>query len=98
MLCVSLRAEEVEIADFEIAEELAVVVFSCCGVEEPEHICFRVDEVWVFRDEVESGAEEGREGTSVFEDGHVEAVDHLEGREEEEGIVGDGAEEVDLEE
>ena len=50
----------------------------------------------VFRDEVESGTEEGGEGTSVFENGHVEAVDYLEGGEEEEGVVGDVAEEVDL--
>ena len=56
-----------------------------------------MDKVRVCGDEVEGSAEEGGEGAGVFEDGHVEAVDDIEGGEEEEGVVGDVAEEVDLE-
>jgi hypothetical protein len=46
--------------------------------------------------EVEGGVEKRRKGASIFEDGHIEAIDEFECGKEVEGIVGDIAKEVDL--
>ena len=48
---VGLAAEEVQVADLEVAEELAVVVVACV-VEQPVEICVWVEQVGVFEDEV----------------------------------------------
>ena len=43
VLFISLGAEEIEIADFEVTEELTVVVFPGGGVEQPGHVGLGMD-------------------------------------------------------
>lgn len=96
VLVVRFGAEEVEVADLKVGEELAVVVFACSGVDEPGEVGARVEEVRERGDEGEGLWPEGGEGAGVVEDVHVEAVDEGVGGHEGKGVVGDGAEEVDL--
>ena len=97
ILLISLSSKEVQVSDLEIAEELAVVVDGARGgVEEPRDVGFRVDEVRVRGDEVLGLRPQGGEGARVVEDGHVEAVNEVVVAEEGEGVVGDGAEEMNL--
>ena len=68
-------AEEGEGGDFEVGEELAVIVLPGEGVEEPGEVGEGMYQVRVLVDEVEGSAPERGEGAGVFEEGDVEAVD-----------------------
>lgn len=97
ILLVGLAAEEVEVADLEVGEELAVVVITVVArVEQPVKVGFRMDELWVSVDEGACAGPQGRKGTGVIEDVHVEAVFHVVVPHETKNVVVDVAEEVNL--
>lgn len=96
---VGLASEEVEIANFEVGEELAVVVIAVVArVEQPVQVCFGVDELWVCVDERACSRPQRGEGTGVVKNVHVEAVFHVVVPHETKNVVVDVAEEVDLSE
>jgi hypothetical protein len=97
ILLIGLPTEETQIADFEIGEELAIVVVTAVvRIEQPVEVGIRMDELRVSVDEGAGARPEGRERTSVVEDVHVEAVLHVVIAHEAEDVVVDIAEEVDL--
>jgi len=93
---IRLGAEEIQVSDLEVREELAVVVFAAVArfVHQPAEIRVRVDQVRPLRHELACAFPEAGEAACVVEDVHVEAVGDVVVAEEAEGVVGDGAEEV----
>jgi hypothetical protein len=91
---VGLGAEEIEVADFEVAEELAIIVLSCSRVQQPGQISLGMHKLRVFGDEVESRPKQAGEGSSILQNCHIEPIDNSELGEEEERVVWDGAEKV----
>ena len=72
---IRFTTEEVQVADLEVTEELAVIVVAAVlRVEQPVEICSRVDEFGMVVDEGASAGPEAWEGASVVEDVYVEAV------------------------
>ena len=95
---VRFRPEETQISDFEVAEELTVVVVvASLGIEQPAEICLRVNELGVCLNESASLGPEGGKGASVVENVHVEAVLEFVVAHEAEDVVVDVAKEVHLE-
>lgn len=75
ILLIRFTAEEVQVADLEVAEELAVVIVAAVlRVEQPVEISLRVDEFRMVVNEGASAGPEAREGPSIVEDVYVEAV------------------------
>lgn len=75
VLFVLLGAEEAQIADLEVAEELAVVVLeSRLRVQQPVQVRLGMDELGVGGDEMPRLGPQRGEGACVVEDVHVEAV------------------------
>ena len=94
---VCFSPEEIEIADFEVGEELTIVVVAAvAGVEEPVQIGVWVDEFGVGVYEGAGTGPEGGEGAGIVEDVHVEAVFHVVIAHEAEDVVVNVTEEVDL--
>lgn len=95
---IRFAAEEVQIPNLEVREELAVVVVSAIvGVKQPVQVGIRMYQLWMGVDERASARPERRKGASVVEDIHVETVFHVVIAHEAEDIVVNVAEEVDLE-
>lgn len=95
VLLIGLSAEESQVADLEIREELAVVVVPTVeGVQEPVEVRLGVDELRVRVDEAHGAGPEAGEGAGVVEDVHGEAVLDVVVAGEAEDVVVDVAEEV----
>lgn len=94
---IRFAAEEVQIPNLEVREELAVVVVSAIvGVKQPVQVGIRMYQLWMGVDERASARPERRKGASVVEDIHVETVFHVVIAHEAEDIVVNVAEEVDI--
>ena len=94
---VGFSPEEVQRADFEVGEELAVVVVAAVvRIEKPVEVGLGVDEIGVGVDEGACAGPERGKGASVVENVHVEAVFEVVGGHEAEDVVEDVAEEVNL--
>lgn len=97
VLLIGLPTEEVQIANFKVGKELAIVVVPIVvRIEQPVEVSIRMDELWVSIDEGAGTRPEGRERTSVVEDVHVETVFHVVVTHEAEDVVIDVTEKVDL--
>lgn len=97
VLLIGLPTEEVQIADFKVGEELAIIVVSTVvRIEQPVEVSIRMDELWMSVDEGAGTRPEGGKRTSVVEDVHVETVFHVVVAREAEDVVVDVAEKVDL--
>ena len=73
-----------------------VVVSAVVGVEQPVQVGIRVYQLWMGVDERTGARPEGRKGSSVIEDVHVETVLHVVIAHKAEDVVVNVAEEVDL--
>ena len=94
---IRLTAKEIKVSNFEIREELAIVIVpAVVGVEQPVQIGIRVYQLWMRIDERASARPERRKGASVVENVHVETVLHVVVAHEAEDVVVNVAEEVDL--
>ena len=94
---IRFAAEEVQVPNLEVREELAIVVISAIvGVKQPVQVGIRVYQLWMGVDERAGARPEGRERAGVIKDIHVEAVLHVVIAHEAEDVVVDVAEEVDL--
>ena len=94
---VRFTAEEVQVPNLEIREELAVVVVSAVvGVKQPVQVGIRVYQLRVGVDEGAGTRPEGRKGSRVVEDVHVETVLDVIIAHKAEDVVVNVAEEVDL--
>lgn len=94
---VRFSAEEIQVPNLKVREELAIVVVSTIvGVKQPVQIGIRVYQLWMGVDERAGAGPEGRKGSSVVEDVHVETVLHAVIAHEAEDVVVNVAEEVDL--
>ena len=94
---IRLTAKEVKVSNFEVREELAIVIVSAVvGVEQPVQIGIRVYQLWMNIDERAGARPERRKGASVVENVHIETVLHVVVAHEAEDVVVNVAEEVDL--
>lgn len=94
---IRFAAEEVQISNLKVGEELAIVVISAIvGVKQPVQVGIGVYQLWMGVDERAGARPEGRERAGVIKDIHVEAVLHVVVAHEAEDVVVDVAEEVDL--
>lgn len=94
---VCLAAEEIEIADLEIGEELAVVVVSVvASIQQPVEVGFRVNQLWVSINKGACSRPQRGKGTRVVEDVHVEPILQSVVPHETKYIVVDVTEKVDL--
>jgi len=93
---VGLGAEEVQVADLEVGEELAVVVLAAVAgvVDEPAQVGVGVHEVGPPRHKLTRASPQAGETARVVEDVHVEAVGDAVVAHEPERVVRDVAEEV----
>lgn len=98
VFCVCLAAEEIQIPDFEITEELTVVVFTSIAfsINQPIKIRIGMNVLRMSSHELLRDLPETRKGSCIIQDIHVEAVDDFVVTEEAEWVVGDRAEEVDV--
>ena len=97
VLLVCFASKEVEAANLEIGEELAIVVVAAIArVKQPVEVGVRVDEFRMRVDEGTSPGPERGKGARVVEDIHVEAVLHVVVAHEAEDVVVDVTEIVDL--
>ena len=94
---IRLTAKEVKVSNFEVREELAVVVIpTIVGVQQPVQVGIRMYQLRMRVDERAGARPEGGERASVVEDIHVETVLHVIIVHKAEHVVVDIAEEVDL--
>lgn len=94
---VSFATPEVEGADFEVGEELAVVVLVAVGgFEEPAEICFRVDKMGVSCGESHCSSPKRGKRACIVKNIHVKSVLHVVIPHESEYVVVDVAEIMNL--
>lgn len=94
---IRFAAEEVQVTNLEVGEELAIVVVSTIvGIKQPVQVGIRVYQLWMGIDERAGSRPEGRKGASVIKNVHVETVFHVVIAHEAENVVVNVAEEVDL--
>lgn len=94
---VRFAAEEVQVPNLEVGEKLAVIVVSAVvGVKQPVQVGIRMNQLGMGVDERAGARPEGRKGSSVIEDIHIEAVLHVVIAHEAEDVIVNIAEEVDL--
>lgn len=96
---VGLSSKEVQRADFEVAEELAIVVFAAVFlVHEPGDVRVVMHQIPALLglDEASGDFPQGCKTARVVEDVHVEPVDDVVVAQEAEGVVRNVAEEVDV--
>lgn len=94
---IRFAAEEVQVPNLEVGEELAIVVVSAIvGIKQPIQVGIRVYQLWMGIDERSGSRPEGRERAGVVEDIHVETVLHVVVAHEAEDIIVNVAEEMDL--
>lgn len=97
VLLVCLSAEEVQVTNFEIGEELTVVVVATVArIQEPVEVGLGVDQLWVGVDKRACPRPERRKGPGVVEYVHVETILHVIVPHEAEHVVVNVAEEMNL--